>query len=63
MSNDELITSVYSKYVGHVYSGHSDKVATFWYKTHVHVFHYIERILWPIGYSGQKGVAQGGHYI
>ena len=48
---------MYSRYSGHVYSGHSDIVAAFpQYK--IHLFYYIQ-----VGDSGQKGVAQGGDYI
>ena len=50
-------STVYSGYSGHVCSSLSDTVATFPGTKYIHSN--IQRV----GYSGQKMVAQGGHYI
>ena len=43
-------STVYSRYSGHIYSGHLDKVATF-PGIKIHLFYYIQ-----VGYSGQSDI-------
>ena len=54
---------MYSRFSGHVYSGHSDIVATFLGTIYIYSIIFGPDIVANRIYSGQKVVAQGGHYI